>query len=123
MNLRTKTILILIGTLALGGIVGAFVTGAVVDQRMERIHSLRTQQGFADTIEQAIGLQDEDQRAQVRPILEKASARLGENMSECKASGRDIIGSMREELRPLLDDQQEQRLEAYFDKHRRGHKK
>lgn len=124
MNLRTKTILILIGTLVLGGIVGAFVTGAVVDQRMERLHTLRTQHGFAESMEQAIGITDESQRMEVRPILQEASVRLEENMSECKAAGRGIIDSMRAELRPLLDEQQEQRLEEYFQKHgRRGHKK
>jgi len=120
MKPRTKPALILLATLLVGILIGSLSTSAVINSRLEQITSLRTRGGFSDVLEAVIQPTDAEQKAQIRAVVERTGARMGDLYREGRKM-RDAIGdSMRAELKPLLTPAQNQRLDAWFERPHRG---
>ena len=70
MTARTKSTLLLLGTLLIGMLLGVFVHTLMVQNRIERIASLRSQAGFVRFMGNMIEPTDDAQRRAIRDVLE-----------------------------------------------------
>ncbi len=119
LRIETKSALILLATFLLGGLVGLLTAGAMAQRRISRAAELR-ERGFADQIERIIEPRDDAQRAAVRAVLAAAADRNRETMSTAHAEIRASLERMREELEPLLDEEQRERLDLAAKRFRRA---
>lgn len=104
MNTKTKSSLVIIGTLLIGMVLGSVITGAVMRNRVfDRMERLRTMDGFRHRMEKIIQ-PDEDQRAKVHEILKEHFSRmqrLGETMrQDFEARNDSLYKELDEVLRP-----------------------
>jgi len=113
MSPSAKSLFIIAATLIVGGLVGAFTTAAVNNHRMEQLGAMRYQEGFIHAAEAVIVPTDEAQRERLRPVLQHAAARRAALWHTYRTERRVLLDSMREELAPLLTEEQRQRLRRW----------
>lgn len=112
MSPRVRTTLILLGTLVLGICLGALGLAALVHHRHERVEALHHPAGFVRFVMDAIEPRDEAQRRAILPYVEAAGQTT---RGELRATHERLIArvmAMRDSLRPLLTDEQLERLES-----------
>lgn len=119
MRIETRSALILLATLLIGALLGALITGALAQRRISRVAEMR-ERGFGMHIERIIQPKDEAQREAIRAVLKAAARRNQEIMRGARERFGDELRQMREELFPLLDEEQRQRLESASEGFRRG---
>lgn len=119
MRIEMRSALILLATLLIGALLGALITGALAQRRISRVAEMR-ERGFRMHIERIIEPRDEEQREAIRALLEVAAQRNQEIMRGARERLGDQLRQMREELLPLLDEEQRQRLESAAEGFRRG---
>ncbi len=119
MRIEMRSALILLATLLIGALLGALITGALAQRRISRVAEMR-ERGFRMHIERIIEPRDEEQREAIRAVLEVAAQRNQEIMRGARERLGDQLRQMREELLPLLDEEQRQRLESAAEGFRRG---
>ncbi|MFQ5571182.1 MAG: hypothetical protein ACE5G0_16000 [Rhodothermales bacterium] len=112
MTPRTKSILLLGGTILIGMLLGALINGMVMRQRLEQIGELGTPSGLFFVLEDAVRLEDEAQRRAIRAVLEEAAARAMDIREHSRREMHNLRDSIRAELVPLLSEDQLERLEA-----------
>jgi uncharacterized membrane protein len=111
MKPELKSSIILLGTLALGALLGMVLQGTVARERTRKVAELRGPPGFVAHLEAVIEPRDEAQRAAIRPILEATGAGNREIIGSANTELRAALDSMRTLLAPLLDEAQRRRLE------------
>ncbi len=118
-RIETRSALILLATLLIGALLGALITGALAQRRISRVAEMR-ERGFGMHIERVIEPRDEEQRKAIRAVLGVAAQRNQEIMRGAREQLGNQLRQMREELFPLLDEEQRQRLESAAEGFRRG---
>ena len=119
MRIETKSAVILLFTFLLGGLIGVLAAGAVAQTRASRVAEMR-ERGFAMQLEQLIEPRDEAQREAIHAILAAAAERNRETMEGARQQIRSSLEEMREELEPLLDENQRAKLDEAAKRFRRG---
>lgn len=117
MKARTKTLVILLSTFLIGGVVGALITGTVFKQRQEQLYTLR--QRFPRYMERVIQPTDSLQAEQIRAVLQEYGQRIGDLRRSYLREQALVIDTLRRRMRPLLTAEQVTRLEAFFSRDRR----
>lgn len=112
MTIDARSSLILLATLVLGIAIGALGAGALAQRRSEHLRELRHRGMFVDHMEQIIRPRDEAQWEAMRPILEETGRRNHALMDSTHARLEAEMERMRERLAPLLDEDQQERIEA-----------
>ena len=111
-----KPLTLLLLTLFVGMVLGAAITGKVVQSRLAKFNNLLSEAGFAQILMDVIEPESEGQRAKLLPILEET----GQHIQETKANARtDILLHYREleaELLPILSEEQANRLQSWREK-------
>ena len=111
-----KPLTLLLLTLFVGMILGAAITGKVVQSRLAKFNNLLNEAGFAQILMDVIEPESEGQRAKLLPILEET----GQHIQETKANARtDILLHYREleaALLPILSQEQANRLQSWREK-------
>lgn len=118
MKARTKSALLLVATLVIGGLIGALVTGAVVNNRLDALRGLRERGGFAERMEEVIQPRDAAQQAEIRAVLEASHERFEAMRRRHREEFRANRDSLRAELAPLLSPDQQTRLDEWFSRDR-----
>ncbi len=118
MKVRTKTALVIFSTLVIGMILGALVTGLVVRNRLERFSQMTPSERFVHVFENLVGV-EESNRDTVRSILEQHGDRFARISRRHHVMMADLADSVRKDLRGVLDEEQEQRLERRLEHIRR----
>lgn len=111
MSARFKSTLILLATLLLGMLIGALLNARFADQRIERLSSLRTSEGFVQYVDRSIDYEDEAQRAAVLDVLERSSARMSAHMQSSRQRTFELIDTTRQELAEVLNERQLEQLD------------
>lgn len=118
---RTKTVLILVGTLVLGMVLGALLTGLVVRHRLGHLDHLRTPSGFAQEMMQSIEPTGLDQKEALRKALSSHARRMRTIRERYRNELRAEVDSMHVAAEELLTPEQEQRLREKMNQlHRAG---
>lgn len=110
MKVETKSALILLVTLALGALLGAFATGAAARQRSEQLARMGRPMGFVEHMRDVIRPRDQVQWDSLRPRVEATGRRNEAIRRQMHESLRAELDTMRAQLAPLLDDAQRERL-------------
>lgn len=119
MRIETKSALILLATFLIGGLVGLLAAGAIAQRRTSRVAELR-ERGFEMQLERIIQPRDEAQAEAIRAVLASTTERNRATMDGARKEIRASLEQMREELEPLLDEDQRARLDEAAKRFRRG---
>ncbi|MFQ5650206.1 MAG: hypothetical protein ACE5IY_09725 [bacterium] len=115
MSTKSKSLLVLFGTLVLGIVLGALSSGAIRHERMARFRHMPRQERFRHVLERIIE-PTEEQRA----ALEQAVQRRFEQIADLREKFEDEIfaihDSLRNDLASVLSADQLARLEAHLEK-------
>ena len=114
MNARKKSALLLLATLVIGGLVGAVITGAVVNNRLDQLRGLRERGGFSERIEQVIQPTDAAQEAEIRAVLGASHERFEAMRRRHREEFSAHRDTLRADLAPLLTPDQQARLDEWF---------
>jgi len=97
-----KPLTLLLLTLFVGMLLGAAITGRIVQSRLAKFNNFLSEAGFAQILIDVIEPESEAQRVELLPILEET----GQHIQETKANARtDILFHYQEletELLPIL---------------------
>jgi hypothetical protein len=115
MRTRTKSALLLAVVLFLGVAIGILVAGALHNRRLERIAHLRTGPGIAQLVERAVRPESEEQREQIRAIMEEASPRFADLFRRTQEDMRALSDSVMSELEAILSPEQMEELRRHMD--------
>ena len=107
---RTKSALLIGGTLVLGMIVGGLFNAALVNRRFNEVALLRSPLGLAFRIEEVIQPESEEQADAIRAILDEAAPKFMEVFADSRERIRSLTDSIMTELEPILSDEQMERL-------------
>ncbi len=111
MKVKTKTTLIIVFTLITGMILGALLSRALLQNRVQRVFSMRSPNAFVQSYLETIK-PDPGQEKQIKEILE----RNGQYMAEIRSKSREdlelAITAMTSELESVLTSEQIERLKS-----------
>ena len=126
---RTKSILILVSTLLLGVLLGAVLNSWLAQDRFERLHAMRSADGFERMVERHVQPVSDEQAAQLSTALEEWAPRMAQQRRAHRRETRALMDSLRADLQPILNEEQMQRLDERLgtrggdqggERHRRG---
>lgn len=106
MTARAKSTLLLLGMLLIGMLLGVFVHTLMVENRIERLTSLRSQAGFVRFMDKMIEPTDDTQREAIRDVLEETAERLDVHHAESRETVQEIMESFRASLDSVLTEEQ-----------------
>ncbi|MEL7489827.1 MAG: hypothetical protein AAGJ73_03840 [Pseudomonadota bacterium] len=106
MNMRFKSLAILIATLMIGVVAGATVTGALLRERLEYIRSFSKAEGFVVRFGELVEPLTPQQRTQVEPLLKNAGAEIEAIFSGSGEKVYAIIEQLEKDLAPHLNEEQ-----------------
>lgn len=115
MTYKTKSTFILLGTLIIGIIIGALVSGTIRDKRERRFEHMLPRERFFDFMERVIQ-PTEQQRHQFETIMKKYSEKMAKLFDQHQDQLFAIYDSMRTELKAVLTDEQRQRFEENLER-------
>lgn len=119
MTAKTKSIVIIIGTLIVGVIIGALATGAVFSQRVAEIQALRDENGMTRFLERVIEPTDEVQQEKIRAILKETASQQMEIRRSIALEHREIFQALRADLAEVLTPEQKIELRKWIEQDRR----
>ncbi|MFK7845621.1 MAG: hypothetical protein AB8G77_09985 [Rhodothermales bacterium] len=119
MTAKTKSIVIIIGTLIVGVIIGSLATGAVFSQRVAEIQALRDENGMTRFLERVIKPKDEAQQKEIRAILKKTASQQMEIRRSIVMEHREVFQELRAELAEVLTPEQKVELREWIEQDRR----
>lgn len=120
MKPKTKSALVLFTTLILGVAIGVMAWSTYHNREVARARSLRTQGALSEVVSDAIGDMGVEQRALVLEIVKGVEDELTDLFHLTFRTRTTMLDSMREELNPILSEQQIDRMDAWFDRNRRS---
>ncbi len=110
MNIKFKTALIIIITLAFGIVIGAMINRAISQNRIKSILAGRNPVHFVASYERIIR-PDAEQTKLIREVLDKYGKHLSEIREKSRQELQSSFESMMEELDSILTPEQRKRLE------------
>jgi Spy/CpxP family protein refolding chaperone len=115
MNDKIKFSGIIIGTLLIGFVIGFLTNGRLVKSRIDRMQSFYTEKGANRAFMRVLDPTPE-QMEQIRPILQQHARQNKELLKHHRSEQQALFLELENELRPLLTDEQMEKLEEL--KHR-----
>lgn len=116
MKVRTKSTLIVVGTLMFGMVLGALLTGTFLIHRLKSIQEMRTSAGLTEEILKVIEPSDATQEADIRHILNEKTVKIEDlrlrYTNEALDSIRFVIQELQDALNPILSTDQQNRLNS-----------
>ena len=113
-----KGILTIIGLIALGFTAGFFTHRQVTIKQVQKVREIGQAPGFQRHLLKYLE-PTEDQREQLAPIIRRYGQQMGDQMKEHRQERKTLVDSMHEEIKPLLTDEQLEKLDD-FSKRFRG---
>ena len=115
MTSKSKSIAILLCTLVLGMAMGALLFGAVQRHRLGPAMRLVRPQHMIGSIEHVVRPADEEQRQAIREVVGDVVEEMGQMRLEVWTQMRSQMDSLEERLKPVLSEEQQERLSAHLD--------
>ena len=114
MNLQVKPALIIIGTLLIGIVLGALMARTLADRRHQIIGDMMRPDMLSIRLIKIIEPLESDQREAVTAIVEETASRVRNLTRETRSEMHTVMDSMFTELKPLLTNEQNARLEKHI---------
>lgn len=109
---KLETILVVLGLIFIGFVSGFYVHRQISKHFIKNVIEMRNPKGFQDQFFNGIGA-TEEQREQLLPIVESYSAKIGKQHRELRRLRHELIDSMHAEVRPILTEEQIQRMDEF----------
>ena len=109
---KLKTILVVLGLIFIGFVSGFYVHRQVSMHFIKDVIEMRSPKGFQDHFFSRIDA-TEEQKEQLLPIVETYSAKISQQHRELRRLRHELIDSMHAEVRPLLTEEQIQRMDEF----------
>lgn len=106
-----KYSLIIISLLIIGFVIGFLVNGRLTHNKMKKVRSVNTEQGFNHEFRRIIKPTSE-QAAELKPILKEFAKRNHVLMTDFRENQESLFKDLRTEIDPLLTEEQIDRLEC-----------
>jgi len=119
MNVRTKTVLVIVATLLIGILIGALGSSFVVHRFIGRVAEMRHRDVFVERLVETIDPEPEQEEV-VRDILTRHSERFSEMSERFRSETTALLDSLKAELDTVLTDEQKARLEEKASRVRRA---
>ncbi len=110
MNIKLKTSFVIVFTLITGIIIGALLNRALLQNRVQRVFSMRSPNVFVQSYLETIK-PNADQEKQIKEILERNGQRITEIRSKSREDLESSMVAMMSELESVLTPEQIKRLE------------
>jgi len=110
MNVKLKTSFVIAVTLIAGIVIGALANRALLQNRVQRVFSMRSPNVFVQSYLETIK-PDADQEKQIEEILERNGQRIAEIRSKSREDLESSMVAMMSELESVLTPEQIKRLE------------
>ena len=110
MNDKIKFSGIIIGTLLIGFVIGFLTNGRLVKSRIDRMQSFYTEKGANRAFMRVLDPLPE-QMEKIRPILQQHARQNKELLKHHRSEQQALFLELENELRPLLTDEQMEKLE------------
>jgi len=120
MKTRTKSALLLLGTLFIGILLGILTASTLQHRRAETIRKVHQHGGTTRLLEKVIAPEDSLQRAQILEIMHGVEENLQDARTECRQLIATRHDSLRTKLQAVLTAEQQERLDNWLqrDRHR-----
>jgi hypothetical protein len=119
MNVKLKSIIVIVSTLLIGMVLGSVITAAFVKNRaFDRIAEMRNERGFVKRIERLIQ-PDEDQKEKVREILVEHFDKMRQLGEEMRITFKTMNDSLIKDLEPILHPEQIERFKKRMERMKR----
>ncbi len=115
----TAAVLSLIGT---GFVAGFFTHRYVTVQEIHRVAEMRFAPGFEERLYQIIDANPELQK-QLHPIVQGYAGQIAEDHIASRAKRKALVDSLHEEIKPLMSEEQLQKLDDFSRRFREHGKK
>ncbi|MEO0440775.1 MAG: hypothetical protein AAF067_07860 [Pseudomonadota bacterium] len=106
-----RPLFILLSTLAIGMLIGAAVTGAIVNNRVKMIRSLGQAEGFTTVMTDIISPVSDEQAERISPIIATAGRDIEKLVEASRTQISERFATMKSDLAPHLNEQQIRTLE------------
>jgi hypothetical protein len=119
MNVKTKSIIVIVSTLLIGMVLGSVITAAFIKNRaFDRIADMRNERGFVNRIERLIQ-PDEEQKGKVREILVRHFEKMHMLGEEMRINFKAMNDSLIKDLGPILHPEQIERFKKRMNRMKR----
>lgn len=113
MKTEARGLLLLLGTLALGVLLGAAGNGTIQRERRHQAEQIRRPGGFQEHMLRVIRPHDEAQRNAILPAIQATDRRNAQIVHAAHEQLRAALDSLRAQIGPRLDADQRARLEEF----------
>ncbi len=120
MNVRAKSAWLLFATLVVGIALGVLGASTLQHRRVEQIRETRERGGVTRFMERVLETEDAALNANARRAIEEGEERFRRIRAQCGDSLNAARNSMMAELDTLLTPEQQERLEHWQQRTRRG---
>ncbi len=120
MKTRTKSALVLLGTLLIGIVIGIMAWSTVHNRQLERTRSLRSRGALEDVIVHAVSPLSSEKEAEIREIVSGVADELNELFREAFEVRTRKLDSMLVQLDQVLSPEERARLEAWRERNSRS---
>mgnify|MGYP001433485070 CR=1 FL=1 len=119
MTLHKKSVVLILGTLIIGIICGALLSGIIRMNRGDGFSGPPSPERFSRYLLNRIVQPDDSQRSEIQQIMDDYRPQFEDTMLRHREEVRALIDSLQQEIDPLLTDQQRERLQERRDRGRR----
>jgi len=119
MTLHKKSVVLILGTLTIGIICGALLSGIIRMNRGDGFSGPPSPERFSGFLLNRIVQPDDSQRSEIQRIMDDYRPQFEDTMSRHREEIRALIDSLQKEIDPFLTDEQRERLQERRDRGRR----
>lgn len=116
MKTHSKTIFILLGTLAIGIVIGVLGQSNIHNRRMEKIAEMRRQGGLYASVDKYIDPVDTAQEDTLRALAKEYQDKLGRFYGHYQWHRSRLMDSLKTDMTPLLTAEQNAQIEPWFER-------
>lgn len=113
-----KISIAILSLVALGFVSGFYTNRYLVQQKIDRMLSMRNATGLQESVYEKIQATPE-QRAQIAPAVESYAARIATVYQESRAKRHELVDSLQMQIEPFLSAEQINQLDDFCDKYYR----
>ena len=111
-----KPLTLLLLTLFVGMVLGAAITGRVVQSRLAKYNDFFSDSGFTQILIDVIEPESEAQRIELLPILEETGGHIQKTRANARIGVLFHYRELEAELLPILSEEQANRLQSWREK-------
>ncbi|MEL6212542.1 MAG: hypothetical protein AAFQ96_03030 [Pseudomonadota bacterium] len=110
MNVKMKSITILLATLMVGLVAGSAVTGVLLRERLNHLRSFSHADGFVERFGEMIEPLTDEQKEQIKPLLEGAGLKIQRKFEGTSVEIYAIVDQLESDLSDYLTEEQLNKL-------------